>query len=544
MSKRFLNGNEYLNWRQLLQPQRQRAGRSQSHKAFHDSDYGFNIKDERNPFEKDFQRIILAASFRRLQDKTQVFPLDKSDFVRTRLTHSLEVSSFAKAIGQLSMRFLTRTYNEQALPQGLSLPTAAEQAAIEDILLSAGLLHDIGNPPFGHYGETTIRAWFKRNLPILSFKNLPLTTWLNPQMRADLLQFEGNAQALRLLGKLHFIVDENGMNLTYPVLHTLIKYPVDSLHTESAALDVGRSTEHGGKITGHKIGYFYAEKALFSAVTSTLGTAAIKNRNESNAYSRNTDDNLEQQLSYDCPDTDITTACRHPLSFLLEAADDIAYRSADIEDALRKGKLTYHILLQELTVAIAAGAPSLQVDKDNLEAFYARALAENYPEPDLYAVQNWLLRAQSRLLHDLSRSFCEHYQAIMAGEFEQALAEGRYSGTLLQLLGKIAFDYVFTSRDIVSLEVAADTVLNTLLDRFVKAAINYGQNSKLEQPVDDRLMRLVSKNYRHSYEYWAKGKDDGEKLYLRILLITDFICGMTDNYARDLYQQLQGIGEA
>lgn len=543
MAKRFIHGNKYLNWTTLLQAKRQRSGRSHSHKEVHDSTYGFQIKDERNPFEKDFQRIILAASFRRLQDKTQVFPLDKSDFVRTRLTHSLEVSSFAKAIGQLTMRFLPQYYADNKLPSGLSLPTFEQQAAIEDILLSAGLLHDIGNPPFGHYGETTIRAWFKRNLPNLQFRNLPLSDWLSREMQADLLQFEGNAQALRLLGKLHFLVDENGMNLTYPVLHTLIKYPVDSLHTEAATLDVGRAKAHKGKITRHKIGYFYAEQDLFREITTTLGTALIADEQIAAATSAN-GNAFAKQLSYDCPDSNISIACRHPLSFLLEAADDIAYRSADIEDALRKGKLTYHILLQELENAINSGKDNLAVDLAALQAFYQHALQENYPEPELYATQNWLIRAQSRMLHDLSQSFCEHYIEIMAGAFEQDLATGRYAGSLLDLLGQIAFNYVFTSTDIVRLEVAADTIINTLLDRFIKAAINYEQSSTYEQPVDDRLMRLVSKNYRHSYAFWAQGKPEGEKLYLRILLITDFICGMTDNYARDLYQQLQGIGTA
>ena len=179
-------------------------------------------RDLRTEFEKDYHRIIGSASFRRLQDKTQVFPLDKSDYVRTRLTHSLEVSSFAKSLAQ--------NVGEKIIQEKKDCDfTWKNKEDISNILQCAGLLHDIGNPPFGHFGETTIRDWFKNNLHKLEFKGKKLNEYLEPQMMEDFYHFEGNAQALRLVTKLHFLVDENGMNLTKALLATIIKYPVSSL---------------------------------------------------------------------------------------------------------------------------------------------------------------------------------------------------------------------------------------------------------------------------------------------------------------------------
>ena len=178
--------------------------------------------DLRSEFEKDYHRIIGSASFRRLQDKTQVFPLDKSDFIRTRLTHSVEVSSIAKSLGQNIGTYILQNYPEDGFDYQM-------KSDICDILQCAGLIHDIGNPPFGHFGEDAIRNWFKKNLSNLKVSKKSMEELLTPQQIADFNNFEGNAQALRLVAKLHFLVNENGMNLTYGLLNTIIKYPNNSL---------------------------------------------------------------------------------------------------------------------------------------------------------------------------------------------------------------------------------------------------------------------------------------------------------------------------
>ena len=253
--------------------------------------------DVRSEFAKDYHRILSSPSFRRLQDKTQVFPLDRGDFVRTRLTHSLEVSSFAGSIGDTAFTGLMKTHPE-ITPQ-------VRQDCIE-ILRCSGLIHDIGNPPFGHFGENTIRQWFGEHFGELSFKGRPVKELLTEQMIGDFLHFEGNAQALRVLTKLHVLIDiGNGMNLTYALLNTIIKYPVSSLNINKKS----------GNIKDKKMGYFTAEQQIFEDVTRSTGAAG----------------------------------CRYPLTFLLESADDIAYKTADIEDAAVKKLISYNQLLEEIS---------------------------------------------------------------------------------------------------------------------------------------------------------------------------------------------------
>lgn len=210
-----------MNWQTLLCDDRIRSYKKQS------------STDLRTEFEKDYHRIIGSASFRRLQDKTQVFPLDRSDFIRTRLTHSLEVSSLAKSLGQnISESIRTVIQDRDFTPE--------HKAAVCDILQCAGLIHDIGNPPFGHFGETAIQDWFKKNLERLSFKERRLADILNLQMIQDFCHFEGNTQAFRVVTRLHFLVDKHGMNLTKALLGTIIKYPVSFWRLTRKAVKSGQ----------------------------------------------------------------------------------------------------------------------------------------------------------------------------------------------------------------------------------------------------------------------------------------------------------------
>ena len=224
-----------MRWNELLSPQRARMYKKDS-----DNAQGADLRSE---FEKDYHRIIGSSTFRRLQDKTQVFPLDQSDFIRTRLTHSMEVSSFAKSLGQNIAQYIL----QNQLDETFTLQTKAD---ICDVLQCAGLIHDIGNPPFGHFGEEAIRAWFVENLKNYQLEGQQVTNLLSPQMLQDLYHFEGNAQALRLVSKLHFLVDEHGMNLTYALLNTIIKYPVSSIQMDQQSRDIRKK----------KLGYFLSEQ--------------------------------------------------------------------------------------------------------------------------------------------------------------------------------------------------------------------------------------------------------------------------------------------
>lgn len=474
-----------MNWEQLLSTKRSR-GSSNKNKYLKNTDL-------RSEFEKDYHRIIGSASFRRLQDKTQVFPLDKSDFIRTRLTHSLEVSSFAKSLGQnIGENILLYKKDPGFTPR--------MKEDICSILQCAGLIHDIGNPPFGHFGELAIREWFERNLPALKFHGEPIDQILTERMREDLYHFEGNAQALRLVSKLHFLVDEHGMNLTYALLNTIVKYPVASDEIDPKS----------GNIKDKKLGYYLADENIFREIQEATGT----------------------------------NGRRHPLTFILEAADDIAYKTADIEDAFIKGFISYQKLLEELTeLQVMYGKSDANAFNPArlLDELYLRGKDKHVEDPEEYAIKNWIVRVQSFLINCATYGFTSNYNEIMAGRYEHDLFYHTFAEKLMDMLGDLAFREVFTSDTIYRMEVAEATMIDYLMDRFVSAVIKYDDKEEKMGTLDIRMVSFISSNYKNAYHFQAQGKSDEERLYLRLLLVTDYICGMTDSYAKRLYQELKAI---
>ena len=472
-----------MEWNKLLSPKRV---------GVYTKNSGGRSGDLRSEFEKDYHRIIGSSSFRRLQDKTQVFALDKSDFIRTRLTHSLEVSSFAKSLGQNIAQYLIENKKDPEF-------TVQTKSDICDILQCAGLIHDIGNPPFGHFGEEAIRDWFSRKMRTLKFKGRLVTELLSDQMLQDFYHYEGNAQALRQVCKLHFLVNENGMNLTYALLNTIIKYPVSSLNIQTKS----------GNIKDKKMGYFYAEQNLYDKIAQETGTQGK----------------------------------RHPLTYILEAADDIAYCTADIEDAFKKGFISYEKLREELVDAQRlAKADTTRLDPVGmLDHQFDNALARKVENPQLYAVQNFLVRIQSALIFCATYGFTSNYSQIMDGTYPYDIFHHTYGEWVRKALGDIAYRHAFMSAQILQMEVAAGNILEFLLDRFVPAVLYYDTDLELNM-MEKKLVRLISENYRQTYHLYAqKCRTEEEKLYLRLLLATDFISGMTDSYAKDLYQRLNGI---
>ena len=451
-------------------------------------------RDLRTEFEKDYHRIISSAAFRRLQDKTQVFPLDKNDYVRTRLTHSLEVSSFARSLGQ--------SVGQSIINNKLSKDFSYEQReSISDILECAGLIHDIGNPPFGHFGESAIQDWCKNNFVKLTFKEKKIDEILSDEQKNDFYHFEGNAQALRVVSKLHFLVDENGMNLTKALLSTIIKYPVNSTGID----------KYSGNIRTKKMGYFDADKDIFENVDASVGSNGNRN----------------------------------PLTYLLEAADDIAYLTADIEDSLKKGMISLDTLILEINERISKSQNKEAADFANqclekLNKKYEKATDKNLSEPDVYAIENWMVIVQGQVLQLVTDCFVDNYESIMAGTFSKSLIEESKAGLLMNILGDIAFKYTFTSKPIYKLEIAADTILNFLLDKFMKAILYYDTDEKLSV-VDKKIISMISRDYMHIYHYYSEGKSESDRLYLRLLLVTDYICGMTDSFAKNLYQEFNGL---
>lgn len=474
-----------MNWERLLSTKRSRGGFGR-HKYVKNTDL-------RSEFEKDYHRIIGSASFRRLQDKTQVFPLDKSDFIRTRLTHSLEVSSFAKSLGQnIGENILVYRKDSGFTPR--------MKEDISSILQCAGLIHDIGNPPFGHFGEVAIREWFERNLSVLLYKGTPVDQVLSPQMREDFYHFEGNAQALRLVSKLHFLVDERGMNLTYALLNTIVKYPVASTQID----------EKSGDIKDKKIGYYYADREIFEEIQQETGT----------------------------------NGSRHPLTFVLEAADDIAYKTADIEDAFIKGFISYHGLLEELSELQEQYAPEDSGSfrpADKLEELYVRGKEKQVEDPEEYAIKNWIVRVQGFLINCATYGFTSNYHTIMKGEYRYDLFHRTFGEKLMDLLGDLAFRRVFTSDTIYRMEVAESAMIDFLMDKFIRSVIYYDEPEEKLGTIESRMVSFISSNYKNAYHYHARGKGAAERLYLRLLLVTDYICGMTDSYAKRLYQEIKAI---
>ena len=431
-----------MEWTRLLSTKRQRPGRHQ--------DVRSADTDLRSEFEKDYHRIIGSASFRRLQDKTQVFPLDKSDFIRTRLTHSMEVSSLAKSLGQNIGESILAHKKDASFTSGM-------KEDICNILQCAGLIHDIGNPPFGHYGEFAIREWFERNLPVLKYHGTPIEELLEEQMREDFYHFEGNAQALRLVSKLHFLVDENGMNLTYALLNTIIKYPVASTQIRPKS----------GDIREKKMGYYYADRELFEDIVMETGAGN----------------------------------CRHPLTFILEAADDIAYKTADIEDAFVKGFITYHSLRDELR-KLQNREKKLAVPEqaewnrfrpaDKLVELYERAKKNGVDNPGDYAVKNWIVKAQGVLIGYATSGFTSHYDEIMNGVYKTDLFADTPAEGLVKLLGEIACKCVFKSETIYRMEVKEAVMLDNLMDRFMGAIIKYDDPAQKLNSIEERLVSFVS----------------------------------------------------
>ncbi|MDE7157152.1 MAG: deoxyguanosinetriphosphate triphosphohydrolase [Lachnospiraceae bacterium] len=461
-----------------------------------------------SPFERDYERIVSSAAFRRLQDKTQVFPLSKSDFVRTRLTHSIEVSTIAKQLGimcfqntssyQHSLKDCDETSSEKLRTKRVG--------DIEAILSCAGLLHDLGNPPFGHVGEEIIREWFRENLKnvrlLKSDGEKPVSDMLNKKQIADLENFEGNAQALRILSKARH---QSEINLPFSIISTLIKYPT-------------RSNEIGEANIRHKMGCYQAEESVFIQIAKEVGTI-----------------NAEGKV------------IRHPLTYLVEAADDIAYMTADLEDAVKSGVVNIDVLLNFFRKTYT----SLGAENNESQQHIARTKEIidkldflNKTEKDKTKVMSqWGTYLRKWLMYVVCWRFSKSYDSILQGVFDYDLFYDNNHSLTVRLLKKAMSEFVFDSRIITEPEVSAQIILNFLLDKFVPAVVRFDSHGVMTTQ-DKKVITLVSPNYIDDY-FKAKEvdglTDEAELLYRRILIATDFISGMTDGYAKTLYKKMSGL---
>lgn len=472
-----------MNWNDLLSTEKLMPEEAEP-KQF--AEYPINV------FEKDYRKIVYSAAFRRLQDKTQVFPLDKSDFVRTRLTHSIEVSTIAKQLGIMAVKNIAK-YHKNELSD--------EQAeVIPSILQCAGLLHDLGNPPFGHFGETTIGDWFRDNLKNIDYHGRPVADLLAQQMYSDLSHFEGNAQALRILLKSKH---DSGVDVSEAIISTLVKYPVNSEHLAI------QPKSH------KKFGIYLADQELFAEISKIVGTVGS--------------DGL---------------ICRHPLTYLLEAADDIAYATSDMEDAYKKGLFTLDSFIDYFRSECAKTASRKKYAMELIKDLEKKRGNVHTSDKDAKAFKEWLNCTRKWLMHAVVFGFSKNYDSIMKGLFNRDVFYETNHAVTLRILKDAMGEFVFNSAGIIKLELSAQVIIATLLNGFVRAVIHYGYEDEdagyALSKADKKYINLLSQNYRDDYEKTKTGNECTD-LYLRLLMVVDYISGMTDTYARTLYRELIGV---
>lgn len=499
--KNNLGGQKMLVWNKLLQPKRFREKETVKRSS----------SDNRSPFKKDFDTVCNSTILRRLQDKAQVFPLEQEDYARTRLTHSIEVMSIAESLGfqvvdsihNHDAKYLCATNDEK--DGAISLVNE-----IPNILKTAALLHDMGNPPFGHLGEKIIAEWFKNNLGTLSFnsdKQLvfnssaeakeTLEFMFKGSYAEDLKNFEGNAQLFRLVTKLSLVVDENGMNLTFPVMASFIKYPTPSTKINKNSL------------LTKKMGYFTSERELFEKICKELG---LKN-------------------------------CRHPLSFLLEAADDIAYLTADIEDAHRKGLISMRKIREYLEEEKEDCIVSFVLE--SMENYISSAKDMGYEDIEDYVIHRIRVLMKGLMIDSMSQAFGNAYDLIMNGEFDDELINISSVKCIANVLRKIERENIYFCPHILKTKTQAIAVITKLLEVYVPAIVNWDEKEDANTDSSNNLLYLsLSQNYRYICEVANKkydkqnAKDFETIVYNKILLVTDQISGMTDSHALTIYKTI------
>lgn len=425
---------------------------------------------DRSDFERDYDRVVFSSAFRRLQDKTQVIPLPESDFVHTRLTHSLEVSCVGRSLGRIvGSRILERH------------PGLEQLAGVSDfgaVVASAALAHDIGNPPFGHSGETSISNYFRHGNGRL------LEAQINdPAKWSDLTNFEGNANGFRLLT--NYNGTGSSVQLTYTTLAAFSKYPTQSLKTEKIE----------GRVSQKKYGYFQSEKEIFLDIAKHL--------------------QLKQLNDY--------AFCRHPLVYLVEAADDICYRIIDFEDGIRIGLIPFKEG-EELLIGL--------LDKEG--DFYK----SRYDQIGDTKEKIGYLRARAinNLIKKTSDIFCDNEAGLLDGTFDKSLIDLVDTSKEMNLILDLSIKNVYRARNVIEIETAGFHVVGELLDMFITAVNDqhtHGNKLRKERPLSEKIIQLLPKQFISS-----DGPDD---LYSRVLLVCEFVAGMTDSYAVTLYRRLKGM---
>ncbi|WBO85641.1 dGTP triphosphohydrolase [Hymenobacter yonginensis] len=427
----------------------------------------------RGAFVADYDRVVFSSAFRRLQRKTQVMPLPETDFVHTRLTHSLETACVGRSLGRLGGRLLLEETD------GLAECLPHLDSDFGDIVAAACLAHDIGNPPFGHSGEDAISAYFR------SAAAEPFVRMLNPAQRADLQQFEGNAAGFRVLTHTYAAHSSGsaGLGLTYATLGAFTKYPRPSVVEEA-------SRTHGS--SEKKYGYFQTEASRFQDVARELGLLPKVAASDQGGFYH-----------------------RHPLAFLVEAADDLCYRIIDFEDGLKLGLIPCETGLALLR-AMLGDAPgrrgSVEWRDWREELGYLRA------------------RLINQLVQQTARLFADRAPDLLRGRADEPLVQQLDCWEQLQEIHRLTVEHLYQSRPVLEIEAAGFEVLAGLLDAFLYATFDPQAG-----PRSRKLLQLLPDQFR------ASGPQEGASAYEQIVLLTDHIGGLTDQNALSLFRTIRGI---
>lgn len=437
-----------MNWKQLLS--NKRFGLEELHEA---------RKDDRSEFQRDYDRLIFSAPFRRLQNKTQVFPLPGSIFVHNRLTHSLEVSCVGRSLGHNIAHLLLERHPELA---------DSHVSEIGAIVAAACLAHDLGNPPFGHSGETAISTYFSEG------NGQALRAELTPEEWDDLIHFEGNANAFRLLTHQFAGRRKGGFVMTYATLASIVKYPF--------------SSQLAG--TKSKFGFFLSEAADYERIARELGLLRLSAPGEPLRY------------------------VRHPLVYLVEAADDICYQMMDIEDAHKLKLLTHEETKRLFTLFFD--------DRKRQRLEEVCQVVTDVNEQIAYLRSTVI----GLLIQECTRVFIENENALLDGSFQGPLIQHiaphyRYA---YQQCSDTVFRKIYYSSDVLDVELAGFRVIDTLIDLMIKAV------RSPEKAYSQLLINHVSSQY----------EINAPTLYGQIQAVLDYISGMTDVYALDLYRKIKG----
>lgn len=440
-----------MNWQQLIS--NKRLGQEVRHPERH---------DDRSEFKRDYDRLIFSAPFRRMQNKTQVFPLPGSVFVHNRLTHSLEVASVGMSLGNDVARELKLRHPEL---------TGTLFEEIGTIVSTACLAHDMGNPPFGHSGEKAIQAFFREG------KGMELKPRMTPEFWDNLIHFEGNANAFRLLAHRFHGRREGGFVMTYSTLASIVKYP----HSSLAAGKKG------------KFGFFCFEEHYYRRIADELGIRRLSADGEPLRYAR------------------------HPLVYLVEAADDICYEIMDIEDAHK-----LRILSFDETMSLLLGF----FDNCQREKIQKRIVDEGITDNNEKVVY---LRACAigKLECECARAFVEHESEILDGMLKGCLIDYITPSVrdAYRHCSELSVQRIYNSKPVLDVELSGYKIMETLMDALIEAAVSP------EKFHSEQLRK------RFSNQYDINSPD----FETRVMAVIDFISGMTDVFALDIYQKIQGI---